>query len=347
MGDETGFESRDQEAPMKRRILLAAIAVVTVGCVTPPLERYVVNQSLSTSEMRYQEVMNALAVVAHNPAVLPSYSVTSSGFSNVTATVSLEATTTWTRAARNFSSQLMNITGKHIPQLSWTLDPVADDVLLKGAWDACHWTIFGPPPPGDPAYELLRQPKITDIVDCAAEGKRSYHLGVFDDQHPIPSGWLGVGPRRCVPRGACYAAHCGDTYVWVMPEQMFHLSEFTLVLLDIATIVPSWYQQQKQQATASVDLGLAGSADFSPAGSGGGASKSKITETWAACQVTQADGSTRIVVTPFAEPASAHVIEKSTLSLYLLPQGAAAPARTNTPQAPVPGAPQSTYMYRQ
>jgi hypothetical protein len=34
-----------------------------------------------------------------------------------------------------------------------------------------------------------------------------------------------------------------------MPEQIYHLSEFTLVLLDFATIAPSWYEQQRQQAT--------------------------------------------------------------------------------------------------
>jgi hypothetical protein len=301
--------------------------------------------------MRNQEVMNALATVAHNRGILPSYSITSTGFSNVTHTVSMDATTQWTRAARNFSQQVLNVLGKHTPELSWTLDPVADPVLLAGAWDACHWAIFGPFPEGDPGYELLRQPKISDIVDCKAESNRQYHLGAFDELHPIPYGWLGVGPRACVPRGACYTAHCGDTYVWVMPDQLYHLSEFTLVLLDIATIAPAWYQQQKQQATASVDLGMPGSAD---------ATKSTITETWSACQVTQPDGSTKIVVTPFAEPTAeganepnrfivSHVIEKSTLSLYQPPAGVqqAAPARTNTAQPALPGAPQSTYIYRQ
>jgi hypothetical protein len=329
---------------MKRRILLASIAVAAVGCVTAPLERYVVNQSLSTSEMRYQEVMNALAVVAHNRGVLPSYTVTSSGSTNVTSSVSMQATTSWTRAAHNFASQLMNITGKHIPQLAWTLDPVADPTLLEGAWYACHWAIFGPLPLGDPGYELLRQPKISDIVDCGTETKRSYHLGVFNDQHPIPVGWLGIGPHRCVPHGACYTAHCGDTYVWVMPDQLYHLSEFTLVLLDIATIAPPWYQQQKQQATASVDLGMIGSAD---------PTKSTITETWSACQVVLPDGSTRIVVAPFAKLADAHVIEKSTLSLYLIPnvkfdKQPSSPPKTDIPQtAPVaPTAPSGTYIYR-
>jgi hypothetical protein len=116
--------------------------------------------------------------------------------------------------------------------LNWILDPVAEPTLLAGAGYACHWAIFGPSADHteyQKEYPLLRKPTITDIVGCGAE--RQYHLGVFDDQHPIPCGWLGVGPR-----GACYQAHCGDTYVWVMPDQMYHLSEFTPVLLDIATL---------------------------------------------------------------------------------------------------------------
>jgi hypothetical protein len=141
--------------------------------------------------------------------------VTSTGFSNVTHTVSMEATTSWTRAAHNFGQQLLNIAGKHTPELKWTLDPVAEPTLLAGAWYACHWAIFGPPADATEykkEYDLLRRPVISEIVDCGV-GERTYHLGVFDDQHPILSGWLGVGPRRCVPRGACYAAHCGDTYI--------------------------------------------------------------------------------------------------------------------------------------
>ena len=162
----------------------------------------------------------------------------------MTATASFDATTSWTRAAHNFGQQMFNVLGKHTPELSWTLDPVADPTLLEGAWYACHWAIFGPLPEGSRGYELLRKPKYSDIVGCEVT-ERTYHLWAFDDQHQIPYGWLGVGPHRCVPHGACYTAHCGDTYVWVMPDQLYHLSEFTLVLLDIATTAQPWYARNK------------------------------------------------------------------------------------------------------
>jgi hypothetical protein len=329
---------------MKRQFLVAvAVVVLCGGCVTAPLERYTLNQSLSTTEMRYQEVLNALAMVAHNRGNLPSYSLTSGGVANVTATVSLEATTTWNRALNGFAQQVLTLAGKHTPELQWTLDPVADPTLLTGAWYACVWAIDGPLPEGTPGYELLRKPTITDMVGYGAT--RQYHLGIVDDQHTIPCGWLCVGPRHCVPHGACYTAHCGDTYVSVMPGHLQDLSEFTLVLLDIATIAPTWLAQQKQQAVATVELTLPGSSD----------GKSTITETWSASQVPMADGSTKIVVTPFAEPSGGtHVIEKSTLSLYVPPMGTQlqpgtkvqAPARTNTPQStPAASAPPTSHRY--
>jgi hypothetical protein len=330
---------------MKRRAPFAMIALACVGCVTAPLERYTLNQSLSMTEMRYQEVMNALAVVAANHGEnLPSYALTTSGLANVTATVSMQETTTWARAAHNFSQQLLNLAGKHTPELNWTLDPVADPTLLEGAWYACRWAIYGPLPPGDRGYELLRKPTITDIVGYGGT-ERTYHLGVFDEQHPIPSGWLGVGPRGCVPRGACYTSRCGETYTWVMPGHEEQLAAFTLVLLDIATTAPAWFQQQKQQATATVELGMPGSGDQT---------KSTITETWAAGELAMPDGSTRIVVQPFADPSPdtpntfvvSHVIQKSTLSLYGPPLGVqrtqtGAPLRANLPRsspAPAPAA---------
>ncbi len=246
--------------------------------------------------------------------------------------------------------------GRHSPDLSWTLDPVAEPYLLAGAWYACRWAIFGPPADRDEyqrEYDLLRKPVPMDIVGCHTDDpagtRQKYHLGVLVQNNSIPSGWLGVGPRSCVPHGACYTAHCGHTYVWAMPDQMSNLSEFTLVLLDIATIDTTWLAQQKLQATVGVELTLPGSTD----------GKSTITETWSACQMEQPDGSTRIVVLPFAEPFTrvtnapqlfsvSHLIEKSTLDLYgrnavkaspeLKGRIDTLPAQSDTPQASPPPA---------
>jgi hypothetical protein len=287
-------------------------------------------------------------MVANNPGTLPSYSLTAAGVANVTNSVSLSSTTAWTRVPPTFGSEILNILGSHTPDLSLGIDPVAEPMLLAGAWYACRWAIWGLPTDQDEyrrEYDLLRKPVPMDIVGCHADDpagtKQKYHLGVLDKDNSIPFGWLCVGDH-CPPHGTCYQAQCGNTYVWVTPEGLQGLSEFTLVLMDIATIDPTWLAQQKLQATVSVDLTLPGSKD----------GKSTITETWFACQVEQADGSTRILVQPFAEPVTqgvgnsdtftaARTIQRSTLKVYGTTTG---PVRSDTPAPPPPlGAPQSSH----
>ncbi len=87
---------------MKRVLQVVAVVLASSGCVTQPLKHYTINQSLSVADMRYQEVMNALATVAANPGTLPSYSITANGVANVTGAVSAESMTDWTRAAAQF-----------------------------------------------------------------------------------------------------------------------------------------------------------------------------------------------------------------------------------------------------
>jgi hypothetical protein len=52
----------------------------------------------------------------------------------------------------------------------------------------------------------------------------------------LPQGWLHIGRLCDVPLTACYKDHCGDTWVWVMPDGIEGLAGFTLVLQDIATL---------------------------------------------------------------------------------------------------------------
>jgi hypothetical protein len=69
------------------------------------------------------------------------------------------------------------------------------------------------------------------------------------------SPWLACGKKDDVPKCACYAGrHCsctGDCQVWVMPEQLGTLREFTLIVLALAPV-------EKQELFPS------GGAAFSP-----------------------------------------------------------------------------------
>jgi len=60
---------------------------------------------------------------------------------------------------------------------------------------------------------------------------------VRDQYRDIPTGWFGWGKKRDVPRDACFVGHYGDCYTWVCPEHRSELAEFTLTVLNLASVV--------------------------------------------------------------------------------------------------------------
>ena len=75
----------------------------------------------------------------------------------------------------------------------------------------------------------------------------------------IGPGWFHVGRKKDVPRDACFVGHHGDRYVWVGPEGREALTEFTLTVLRISTLI-------KETQT----LLSPGQVKFSPGDRGGG-----------------------------------------------------------------------------
>ena len=53
----------------------------------------------------------------------------------------------------------------------------------------------------------------------------------------IPTGWFGWGRKHDVPRNACFVGHYGKCYTWVCPEHRSELAEFTLTVLNLASVV--------------------------------------------------------------------------------------------------------------
>jgi hypothetical protein len=51
----------------------------------------------------------------------------------------------------------------------------------------------------------------------------------------VKPGWFAVGGKDDVPKHACYIGRYGNTYVWVLPENLEMLTRFTLAILDIHT----------------------------------------------------------------------------------------------------------------
>ena len=81
---------------------------------------------------------------------------------------------------------------------------------------------------------------------------------VQNDLAMIQSGWFHVGRKRDVPKDACYVGGCGSCYVWVGPEGRDQLTEFTLTVLKITSLI-------KETQT----LINPGSVKFSPGDRGG------------------------------------------------------------------------------
>jgi hypothetical protein len=213
---------------MKCILILAVPLVFGAGCTALSLERHTVNQSQSAADYRYQAALHALAMVAANPGTLPSFALLSSGVTSVSDSGIFNSATTLKGNALDFASEALAFTGTHAPQCQWTVSPLSDYTQLEAMRCACRWVLVGPERSGTDCSHLLADPE-----EDTCPGP---HFGVAERLARLPKGWLHFGPACRVPRCACYQDHCGDTWVWVMPDGMEGLADFTLVLQDIATL---------------------------------------------------------------------------------------------------------------
>jgi hypothetical protein len=266
-----------------RTMFLLLLTVGSCGCSSIALRSYTTNQSLSVADMRYQEVLHNLALIAHNQGNLPSFAVVSTGAANVSNTLSGDANTVINESVNGFSSEAFNAFGNHNPELQWTIAPVVGEPNLEALKYACLWVLCGRPDQGSPAMELLRAPSREDVYGCPTGDEpprpAGFHFDVAQRLDNLRGKWLGVGTRWQVPHCACYTAHCCDTYVWVMPDGLPALSEFTLIIMDIATIDPKSLVLRRPMAGVQITQ--------QPSGD-------KVTEQWYACQEANASGTIRI-----------------------------------------------------
>ena len=81
---------------------------------------------------------------------------------------------------------------------------------------------------------------------------------IQDDLAEIRPGWFHIGTRRDVPKDACYVGRSGGCYAWVCPDGIDRLTEFTLTVLKLSSLI-------KETQT----LISPGSVKFSPGDRGG------------------------------------------------------------------------------
>lgn len=90
-------------------------------------------------------------------------------------------------------------------------------------------------PSTDVIWDTERNP---GLIDQAEDKIRKFEDLLTEDRFQVQ--WLNVGCKKDVPKCACYVGHyrnCGrDCYVWVTPENLRYLREYTLAVLTVAPI---------------------------------------------------------------------------------------------------------------
>src|ERR1700693_4864470 len=146
---------------MRAKIALLCLGAFMSGCTADMLDRHTVNQAMSVTDMRYQEVMDNLAVVAHNTGMLPSFALNGGGTPTMTNLVSADPKTTWDPVG--FMSQTLNVVGKNNPQVIWNFESVASNIQLAALRYACIWAACGPENVDAEGIEYLRAPRRSDV----------------------------------------------------------------------------------------------------------------------------------------------------------------------------------------
>src|SRR4051794_30402342 len=218
-----------------RPVCVLVVLPLLAGCQTHVNLR---NNSVKTTgtlaDLNYQQVLNNVAQFAANPSAMPSFAVFNAGTVTVsdqkTANVNATGVPTISNAQQAGSglpilSLLLNPSVSRTLTENWSMAPVTDIDNLRRIRCALQLLV-------------LRGQTTTDCDDCDRQIERFY-LGEMDrGECLIPMGWYCSGRKHDVPKDACYVAHYGDVYAWVMPQGLEGLTRFTMTVIDLATGKP-------------------------------------------------------------------------------------------------------------
>lgn len=207
---------------MRLTILGMAIsALAQTGCTHMALERHTVRQAATITDVRYQQVMNNLALMARTPSAMPHYALVTGGLAQVDDNVSGTGSLMWGWMGGDMgsssTSQMLGGTAQRTKSGNWSLDPLHEPERIT-AMRCVYQKVLGSEPKCGECDEYVRLFKLE--ADLAK----------------MPTGWFCVGTKRDVPKHACYVANYHDTYVWVLPEGVEGLTRLSLIILDIATV---------------------------------------------------------------------------------------------------------------
>ena len=188
------------------------------GCANQQLRFSTLRQTSTLADIQESQVLDNFARLAANPGSLPFLAVANSG----SATVSDSGT----GSLSFLGAHKLNTTGTYgvgasrNVALNWGLAPLNNPDRLK-AMKAAYLTVI------DPA-----------MVDPNDESKLMKAIGE-DPSYAISPGWIETGGWWDVPKHAWRVAHCGQTYIWVMPDRAEDFSRFVLLTLNLASLQSS------------------------------------------------------------------------------------------------------------
>ena len=208
---------------MKTWIAVVWLVPMTfAGCTALSLERHTANQAMTAADMRYQLVLNTLARIAANPGTLPGVGIVTDGTVTLTDQANIDVKTALD-GLKGFTGEAISGGASRSPNLQWTIDTAHIPDQIRAVQAACVWALSGNPPNDKDVAKLLKLFQVYDDLVC------------LNVQYP---GWFCTGCKADVPKHCCYVAQYCDHYFWVAPGGLKGLSEFTLILADIATISP-------------------------------------------------------------------------------------------------------------
>lgn len=158
----------------------------------------------SVTELQYRIILDNLAMLSASPAVLPWHMQLDEG--TVQVTDRREGVFELARLAEDIDPRTA-IRGRRSVTGQWRIEPVLDPERLRGL-QAVYLKTLG-----------------RDVEDEVLE-----ELG---DAADVSTGWVRIGRRREVPPETLYSGRYGETYVWVVPDDLEALTRLAIAVLTI------------------------------------------------------------------------------------------------------------------
>ena len=220
---------------MKLRCTASCLLLFVSGCTHVQLTTSTSRAASTVMEIQYQMVMDNLARMERYPGALPSQIRIKQGTVQVSddwglyqleASGSVTGTFAGPRAERTVSEQ-------------WGADAICDPVAVKQLQDLYRAAMRLQPVKDQGFHDVERmRARLRKTSKSGSHNATPAAMAEIDLQRDVPKGWFHVGAEGKVPENAAYVGHSATTWVWVTPDEIPNLSQFTLLILFITKLGP-------------------------------------------------------------------------------------------------------------